>query len=217
MVFMEHAKDVMVLGTIKRQDDSQKEYKDALDGLRYDRLTDESFNFLNKFNLKNNEWTTTKVDAIINSGAMYAFSNNKDKDAKNMEMLIRTSSATNPVARVHCTYPVTKGNTGKPVNNHFRDIDKNNDSPRTALICVGAKVSVAGRNFHPRWGLFNGSVGTVAKIAYDKDKSPNNGDHPSYVVVDLPNYCGPAWDTENPTVSHLFVVCSCVLPYVFVS
>jgi hypothetical protein len=86
--------------------------------------------------------------------------------------------------------------------------------PKASLLCVvGAKLEVClqGQNFYPLlWGLHNGACGTVVQeIIYATGTNPNKGDHPSYVVINFPQYAGPPWDKDNPKVSqvkpiHLF-------------
>ena len=51
----------------------------------------------------------------------------------------------------------------------------------------------------------------VKYIAFEKDKNPNDGDMPQYVVVDVPSYVGPAWDSKHPTwvpIPAATVLCS---------
>ena len=81
-------------------------------------------------------------------------------------------------------------------NRHFSD-----NTPLSAMMCVGALVSLIGCNMHPKWGLHNGALGYVVNIVFRKGVSPNDGGHPAYVVVDFPCYVGPAWDDRNPKVS----------------
>jgi len=193
-VFLEAAEDVMVLNTIKRQDESEKDYKHALDGLRHDRVSGKDFKYLSTFNL-NMGWTPQEL-AIARKDAVYAFCTNDLVAQKNSELLQMESSETNPVAAIQCCYPVTRDGSGKAIVSHFRGMDV----PKSTLICVGARVSIRNKNFNPRWGLFNGGVGTVLEIVFKKGESPNEGHLPSYVIVDFPGYCGPAWDSNNPTV-----------------
>ena len=70
------------------------------------------------------------------------------------------------------------------------------------MICLDAIVSLQGCNFQPSWGLHNGACGTVKEIIYDKDKNPNSGQQPLYVVVHFPLYIGPPWDLEKQKVSQ---------------
>ena len=87
---------------------------------------------------------------------------------------------------------------GKAVKSHF---DYKSKVPGTSIICVDAKVALENRNFCPIWGLHNGACGIVREIVFGKGCSPHTGDFPLYVVVEFPQYCGPPWDTSNPTVS----------------
>ena len=80
---------------------------------------------------------------------------------------------------------------------HFRD----DQAPKVTNICRGARVQITGRNFEPDWGLYNGAIGTVKEIVYSADESPIEGHFPQYVIVQFPQYCGPPWMPEQPTVS----------------
>jgi hypothetical protein len=62
-------------------------------------------------------------------------------------------------------------------------------------------VAIEGRNFKPRWGLYNGAIGTVEQICYSEGESPNEGHLPKYIVVNFPQYKGPVWDKKNPKVT----------------
>ena len=50
-------------------------------------------------------------------------------------------------------------------------------------ICINAKVAIKGCNLCPKWGLHNGAIGTVKRIAFKDDNNPNCGDLPEYVKV----------------------------------
>jgi hypothetical protein len=64
-------------------------------------------------------------------------------------------------------------------------------------ICHGAKVQLRGKIFEPDWGLYNGSVGHVVEIIFEKESSPLDGSLPEYVIVDFPQYT--PWIPNNPT------------------
>jgi len=51
----------------------------------------------------------------------------------------------------------------------------------------------------PDWGLHRNAFGTVVEIVFDKDKDPNAGDLPRFVVVDFPEHIGPVWHPDHPT------------------
>ena len=196
VLFLEAAKDVMVLGTIKRQDESEKDYMEALQGLRDDTLTVGQYKFLEHFHLQQNHWTRSQIDKIMD-GASFAFSTRREVKSKNLDMLARISGPSNPVAKIQCCYPITRDKSGKAIASHF----KGDESPTVSLLCIGAQVAISGKNFLPSWGLYNGAVGTVVSIVYPKGKTPNNGDLPAYMVVDFPCYIGEVWDSEHPKVS----------------
>jgi hypothetical protein len=46
-------------------------------------------------------------------------------------------------------------------------------------------------NIEPKWGLYNGAIGTVVDIVYHQGENPNNGHLPKVVVVDFKHYRGP--------------------------
>lgn len=196
LAFLEAAKDVMILGTIKRQDDSEKQYKSVLTGLRNDVLSENDYKYLEQFDLSMSHWSNMQKKEVTRD-AVFAFSTNKEVRDKNCNLLQDHSSALNPVAKIQCCYPRTANRTGKAILSHFKNVD----TPKVVLMCIGARVAINSKNFNPRWGLFNGSVGTVISIAYAKGKNPNSGDLPEYIIVDIPSYSGPEWDKENPTVS----------------
>jgi hypothetical protein len=54
-------------------------------------------------------------------------------------------------------------------------------------------------NIEPKWGLYNGEIGTVVDIIFLEGKNTNEGHLPTVVVVDLKHYRGPVWDEENST------------------
>ena len=195
-LMMKTGEDVMKLGTVKRQDESERDFVRVLNNLRHDRITDKDFAFLKQFHLDNGQFTPEEVRHITH-GATFAFTTNVEVNEKNMAMLAKSSGPSNPIAKMKCQYPKSRKNDGKGVIKHFHGTR----APTISLLCVGAQVAICGRNFRPRWGLFNGAHGTVEEIVFAPGKDPNNGDLPEYVVVNFPGYVGPAWDRNNPKVS----------------
>jgi len=126
--------------------------------------------------------------------ATYVFANKEPMRVHNMEKLKQTQSETNPVARISAISTDTSGLKYKGRSSHF----KKDDLPFVTTICRGAKVQVTGRNLEPSWGLYNGSVGTIVEIIYNKGENPLDGTLPQYVIVDFPQYCGPIWSEKNP-------------------
>jgi PIF1-like helicase len=134
-----------------------------------------------------------EVVAEIEKKAVYLFWTNEKRMRLNHQRLLELTSDDNPAAIIR---PWGHGpGTKQSIRSHF-----NNDPPDSSLIFIGAKVCIQGCNFWPQWGLFNGACGTVEEIVFDIGKNPNMGHHPKYVVVDFPQYVGPAWDKEKPKV-----------------
>jgi hypothetical protein len=100
----------------------------------------------------------------------------------------------NPVARIR-PYSSRHNKTGIAVKSHFTMLHGH----ANVNVCRDARVQIQGKNFNPRWGLFNGAIGTVKHIVFDENKNPNHGDLPNFIVVDFNHYTGPVWDPDNPT------------------
>ena len=116
----------------------------------------------------------------------------------NIRSLQQITNDNNPVARIqHITHATN--NNAHPTIKHFQKGDVNN----RPFLCEGAKVKIQGKNFCPVWGLFNEAIGKIIKIVFNKDKNPNHGDHPDFIVINFPQYIGPTWDPKNKTVSIL--------------
>ena len=132
----------------------------------------------------------------IEEKSIYLYYRNEPRIKKNTECLANCCSPQNPVA--FC--PVFAfGKHGKAVRGHFKE-----EAPENVLLCVGSRVSLENRNFFPSWGLHNGACGTVQEIVFGKGTNPNNKQLPQYIVIDFPQYCGPIWDVDHPTVSSFF-------------
>ena len=74
---------------------------------------------------------------------------------------------------------------------------------KTLFLCEDAKV-VLTINVNNRFHLFNCSVGKV-DIVYGPGRSPKDG-FPAYILVDFPNFTGPAIIPEHPTYVAVPVV-----------
>ena len=136
-----------------------------------------------------------EIVSEIKSRAMFLFFRNEPRITHNWEKIKEVHSKERPVGVFRCRGVGCVG--GKPVRKHF-----NCDPPSAAIFCEEAQVALENRNFNPEWGLHNSACGRVDEIVFAKGENPNRGHLPSYVVVDFPLYCGPAWDLENPTVSN---------------
>ena len=130
---------------------------------------------LHKASFLQNEWKEIEKDAT------YVFANKDNMEQHNSKMLSETSNSENPVANI--VSKITKiGDTNKKPNwSHFDD----NCVVKFTSLCIDAKVAIKGKKFCPRWGLYNGAIGTIKHIAFGEGKNPNNGDLPEYVVVEF--------------------------------
>jgi hypothetical protein len=70
---------------------------------------------------------------------------------------------------------------------------------RKTMLCWDAMVEITKVIIEPKWGLFNGAIGTGVDIIFRQGEHPNEGHLPTVVVVDLKHYRGPVWDNDNPT------------------
>ena len=67
---------------------------------------------------------------------------------------------------------------------------------RTLYLCQGAKVMLTS-NLLVKYGLFNGSVGTIIDIIYPPNESPKTT-HPVAVMVEFHKYTGPPFIKNHP-------------------
>jgi hypothetical protein len=54
---------------------------------------------------------------------------------------------------------------------------------RKKILCRDAMVEIKKVNIEPKWGLFNGAIGTVVDIIFRQGENPNEGHLPTVVVV----------------------------------
>lgn len=195
-IFVECAKTVFKLSVIRRVQDNKQEDRDLMQRVRKGTcITDEDVLKLQSLHLDNIGYLHG-LDTVkkIKSKAVYLFWTNEKRLAHNMEQLQALNSEDNPTAIVR---PHSRGDKfGKSINGHF-----DGEMPKASLLCRNSKVCLQGHNFMPLWGLHNGACGTVQEIVFATGESPNTGNHPIYVVVKIPQYKGPAWDTNHITVS----------------
>lgn len=185
---------VMTLNGSKRMQDSQVKEKELVEAVRLQKdLTEEQSTRLMNLTVKEYEKRNgTEARKALERNSIHLFYTNEKKTRHNIRQLYEVSNKTNPAAFI--PQHSSSNTTGRADARHF---DK--DSSGICMLCKGAAVAIEGRNFNPLWGLHNGACGRVQEIVYAKGESPNTGDLPSYVIVDFPLYCGPAWDKDNPT------------------
>jgi GTPase SAR1 family protein len=194
-IFKNSAATVFKLTQNKRLADDKQEDRDLLGRIREGtNITDDDVLRIQKLHIDEIEKQHGKIIADeIKAKAVYLFWTNNKRIRHNLERLAFTNTEENPTAFVQTNS--AGGRYGKGVNSHFDD-----KVPKTAMLCISAKVAITGRNFCPLWGIHNGACGQLDENVFQKDDNPNHGHHPLYTVVDLPLYSGPAWDLDNPKV-----------------
>jgi hypothetical protein len=198
LALLECARCVVQLKTSRRLADSQAHQKVLLGKTRLGGLdmTQIEINKLMSLHLDNHGRVFgEKAVQVIRKKAVYLFYTNDKKNAHNMQMLHEVSSETNPVAFI-TPHSFGLRKFGKGIASHYNTNSKN--AARTCLLCVGAVVTIDGRNFNPTWGLYNGARGTVDEVIFARGENPNTGNLPTHVVVHFPAYKGPPWDLANP-------------------
>jgi PIF1-like helicase len=200
-LFLQCSSTVFKLSTIRRVSDDNQGDKDLLGRIRIGtNVLDSDVDKIQSLHL--DQIRSVHGDDALNHitrDAVYLFWTNEKRVNHNILQLAKTNSPTNPTAIIKCIGGNNKW--GKALNGHFQG-----KPPPTALLCIGATVSIQGQNFYPVWGLHNGACGTVQEIVFDPGMNPNNGQHPRYVVVRFPLYIGPIWDSDNPKVSRTMIL-----------
>lgn len=194
--FLECSQHVMDLKGSKRIKKKQKKDKALMARLRKtEDVIEEDVRKLVSLRLDNIEKIHGKDYVTdIENRAVYMFFKNNKRIAHNLERVIRESSAQNPVA---ICKTISTGANGKGDRRHFHGKIQN-----STQLCIGARVAIDKKNFHPIWGLHNGACGIVEEIIFKEGHNPNHGDLPVYVVVNFPLYCGPSWDRNSPKVNQ---------------
>ena len=162
------SKDVMELKRILRTLDEDNNFKTLQTKTRYDLLSNDDIAKLYEYHIDNPQSFTPDQRHEIEKGAMFVFATKDDRNEHNQKMLEKTATEQNPIAVIKGeSYSNLPGYT-LAIKSHFSD-----DSGITEYtpICCQCLVSLQRRNFMPKWGLFNGAVGTVVEIFYDKEKT----------------------------------------------
>ena len=94
-------------------------------------------------------------------------------------------------------YSITKIQA-KGTSSHSKSAlgDKAVGLTKSLYICKGAKVMLTS-NINAKYGLFNGSMGTVVDIIYCDGRSPSDS-LPDVIMVIFSKYTGPAFIQSNP-------------------
>ena len=193
-LFLRMADTVMEL-TIRKRQHGDEFMVSLLDDLESGMPSYETACILMRYHIRN---LTVDVRKRIESKSTYIFTTHKDKDDHNFRELSKICKKENPVA---CLKYKDLNNKCKGCRiSHFDHLR----TPMMTHLCIGAKVAIKGKNFEPTWGLYNGAVGTVREIVFDKDCNPNLMDLPLYVAVEFPSFNPPntisAFDKCNTKV-----------------
>ena len=185
---------VAILKDQKRQRKQQTKLKKTLERIRFGKTKPKDGMFMESLRFSELDANTRNTIAA-DPRTLFLFANRQPMIDYNYNKLASESSTTNPVAIIKSR---TLSRTGKnPVTSHFTE----DTTPSAVTLCRKCKVQICGKNFKPDWGLFNGSMGTIIDIIFAKGESPNEGNIPQYVIVDIPLYNGPAWIPTHKTVS----------------
>jgi hypothetical protein len=217
--FLILAKTVMELKEIMRQQQQEVLFIRILTNIRIGNASNEEIAILMSLHLSDHRFSEEDRKKI-RENAMYIFANKAPMQEHNRQKLKEQNSEDNPVARIHTT-TTTQNKKYRGITKHFaRQQMQTTAIPAVVNICRGARVQLTGKNFEPDWGLYNGSIGTVKEIVFNKNSNPLDGTQPEYVIVDFPQYCGPQWMESEKTWVPIPVVemnCSkrcCQLQYI---
>jgi ATP-dependent exoDNAse (exonuclease V) alpha subunit len=170
------------LSKIKRQEDER--FKSLLNNIRDGKITKKDFEMLK-----------TRLDVLNKKPDDYddiirLFSTNEPVHKYNFEKLKTLQKKGKPVAKI------VSSNVGKGASNLPPDKFRIPMLP-VLYLAQGARVMLRGNLLPARFGLVNGSIGTVVDIVYEQGKKPD--DFPDVVVVDFPQYKGPVIFKDHPT------------------
>ena len=207
--FLILAKTVMELKEIMRQQQQEVLFIRILTNIRIGNASNEEIAILMSLHLSDHRFSEEDRKKI-RENAMYIFANKAPMQEHNRQKLKEQNSEDNPVARIHTT-TTTQNKKYRGITKHFaRQQMQTTAIPAVVNICRGARVQLTGKNFEPDWGLYNGSIGTVKEIVFNKNSNPLDGTQPEYVIVDFPQYCGPQWmESEKTWVPIPVVEMSC--------
>ena len=191
--FIKLGETTLELKQIIRQNEDQREFRDVLGNTRVGYPSEDNVETILSLHLNSGSFSMQEIEEIEGK-ALYIFANKKQMKEHNLERLKAQHSYENPVARLKAI----STSKGKLLRNIPKCFKQDNQIEPVSNICRGAKVQLAGRNFEPDWGLYNGSIGTVKEIVFNKGESPLDGTLPQYVIVEFLEYCGPAWIKNQP-------------------
>ena len=219
-LFLEFGKDVMTLTQIKQVLKSQVHLQQVLNGVRgssEETLSIEDAEHLCSLHLDNKNHFNEQDKQHIKKDALYLFANVESKNEYNKYALKEINTLDNPVANIRAHTKRLKDNTRSRNIGHY----DNERTPACINIAQNAQVQLTGTNLCPKWGLYHGARGKVLDIVYDPEHPPPDN-LPLYVLLDIPQYCGPPFIQAAPTIvpiapikihcKHAFCCCRTYIP-----
>src|SRR5687768_2968326 len=197
-LFQEFGKDVMFLDKSKRVLEGQVQLQHILDGVRgsaKDTLSKQDAEYLCSLHIDNKDSFNQQDKEQIKKDALFLFANVEAKNIHNFHALKEINTPDNPVAVIRAVTMRIKDNTTSRTIGHY----DNERTPVMINIAQNSLVQLTGTNLCPKWGLYHGARGKVLDIVFHPSQSPPD-DLPLYVLVDFPQYCGPALIEGHPTV-----------------
>ena len=193
-LFKHMSQTVMEL-TIRKRQHGDNLMVDLLDDLETGEPSDYTASTLMALHLNS---LPSNVVESAKSKSTYIFATHNAKNEHNCNQLSQLCNEDNPLA---CLKYQDMTLHPKTCNTKHYDQDS---IPLATHFCIGARVAIKGKNIKPTWGLYNGAIGTVKEIVFDKNCSPNFQDLPAYVAVEMQSYNPPQtvpnFDPENPKV-----------------
>jgi hypothetical protein len=159
--FINLAEQVMQLDQVVRQREYQKYFKGLLERIRLGWLTYQDEYRLRTLTMDDDNYTSKEIKDISDK-ALHLVSNHEPKNVHNENKLHETVSEDNPFAYIHCIDTSTDSTDAKLRNKHLKKVF----DMKRIMICREAMVEIVKANIEPKWGLYNGAIGTVVDIVY---------------------------------------------------
>lgn len=188
----------MTLAQSKRVLQGQIWLQQILNGVRgssKETLSVQDAEYLCSLHIDNKDHFNQQDKQQIKNDALFLFATVDSKNLHNNQALKKINTPDNPVALIKAQYIRVKNNSRSRNSAHY----DNERTPALINIARNSQVQLTGTNLCPKWGLYHGARGKVLDIVYHPEHSPPNN-LPLYVLVDIPQYCGPPFIQSAPTV-----------------
>jgi hypothetical protein len=169
----------MELDQVCRQTDNQVVFKGILERLHCGWMNEQDEARLQVLMLYYDHYTSKEIKDI-SEGAIHLFPRHQQKNAYNDKKLRETVTDNNPLVVFRCIDKMTATNAKSKSTHLNKTLDMRKKNLRRDAIVEITKV-----NIEPKWGLFNGAIGTVVDIIFRQGENLNEGHLPTVVVVDL--------------------------------